>query len=274
MPDHRPEYHSLNLAREAFLHPLNLGYLLLVSLGALMVSGTPWMPTLVLTIGIGVELLYLGTVPHQPWFRRYIIERLDARDQDGAGTEKRMFDELQVHSQKKFLILKRLCDKIDANFRSMPGSARLLAEPLVSRIESLMSEYLRQLVFHERFSELLRQSSTGALILEIRSLELELKAEYSGQLREVRTRRLEILKKRLEKLKSAEERVDICTTRQETIEDAVRYVYEKTMTIYHPDDFGSQLDEMMAELEDTSAYIRQLEEDAAMLSRYDRYMNS
>lgn len=273
MHDNRIEYQAENPVREAFLHPVNIGYLLTVSVLALMFSGTPWMPSLIITIGIGAELLYLGTVPHQPWFHKHVTLRREARQRAMVDDEKQQFEGMEVRHQKKFLALKRTCDRIEDNFKALPPSFRILTQQLVARIASLKSEYLRQLVFQERYRQLLQDTSTGALTLEIRSLEVLLAANHTEQLRAVRNRRLEILKKRLEKIKSAEEKADICASRCDTIEDAVRYVYEKTLTMYHPDDFGDQMDEMMSELEDTSAHIRQMEDDAALQARYDRYMH-
>ena len=265
--------HSTNYPREAFLHPVNIGFMMTVSLLAVFFSQTPWMPTLILTIGLGLELLYLGTVPWKPWFRHHIASRREA-DEDAAGQEKARFDRLDAAHQKRFLALKRIYDKVGDSFEGMPGSSRVLTQPLLNRMEALVAEYLHLLILRERFSEYLRNASTGALIIEIRSLEKEMTSVRSEQLYDVKKRRLNILNKRLEKLKVTEEKADLCHTRLQTIEDAIQYVYEKSLTMYHPEDFDHQLDEMMSELEETSGYIQQMEEDAVLLSRYDRYMNA
>lgn len=263
---------SINFSREAFLHPVNIGFLLSLSLAAFMLSQTPWMPTLIMTVGLGLELLYLGTVPWQSWFRHH-IERRQQSEEVREDREKAQFDRLDVAHQKRFLALKRIYDKVGANFRELPGSSRVLTHQLVARMDELLSEYLQLLILRERFNEYLRNASTGALIIEIRSLEKKMSTVHSQQLYEVKKRRLEILKKRLEKLNVAEEKADLCHSRLQTIEDAIQYIYEKSLTMYHPDDFDYQLDEMMSELEETSDYIRQMEEDAVLLSRYDRYTN-
>lgn len=270
------ESRSINYPREAFLHPLNIGFLMAVSLLALLFSGTSWMPTLIITIGLGLELLYLGTVPWKPWFRHHIATRSDtvAKQPGRSDRDKELFDRLDVAGQKRFLALRRLHDKIEANFNRMPGSSRVMTHSLISRLDALISEYLQHLVLQERLSEYLRNASTGALIIEIRSLEKEMATVQNKRLYEVRNRRLDILKKRLEKLKAAGEKADLYYSQQQTIEDAIQYVYEKSLTMYDPEDIDLQLDEMMGELEETSAYIMQLEDDAVLLSRFDRYVNT
>ncbi len=268
-----PDTRSINYTREAFLHPLNIGFLMAISILAMFFSATPWMPTLLITIGLGLELVYLGTVPWKPWFRD-LMEMRYREEENREDLEKVQFGQLDVKHQKQFLALKRIYGGVEANFERLPRSTNMLTQPLISRLNALISEYLQLLVLQEQFYAYLSNASTDSLIIEIRNLENEMASVQVEKLYEVKKRRLDILNKRLEKLKATEEKAELCHSRQQTIEDAIRYIYEKTLTMYYPDDFDNQMDEMMSELEDTSDYIRQMEDDAALLSRYDRYMNA
>ena len=266
------DYRSINLTREAFLHPVNLGYLLTVCFAALASSGTPWMPTLILTIGLGVELIYLGSVPAQPWFRRHLMVRFEARNQE-MDDEKSQFDRLGRGYQKRFLAIKRIHDKIEENYRRMPGSVRLLTQPLTSRMETLMKEYLNLLLLQERLQEYLEYASMETIIIEIRTLQKEMSAVSSERLMEVKKQRLQILEKRLDRHRVVKEKAEVCRSQQETIEDAVRYVYEKSITLSHPEELGGHLDRLISELEETSAIIREMEDYTAGISEYDQIPN-
>ncbi len=255
------DHHSINFSREAFLHPVNLGFLLTVSFLAFLYSGIPWMPTILFSIGLGLELLYLGTVPHKPWFRRHIVSRRNEELRRSGRTEKDQFDQLEMVSQKRFLAFRSIYDKILANFDRLPDSSRPLTGQLTKRLDQMKSEYLAHLMLQERYREYLDHASSESLTIEIRTLKNEMASVASERLLEVKRRRLQILEKRLNRHHVAAEKAEICRSQQETMEDAIRYVYEKTITMSHPGELDGHLDRLISELEETSAIIQDIDDD-------------
>lgn len=83
----------------------------------------------------------------------------------------------------------------------------------------------------------------------------------SDRLKRTKARRLGILKKRLKKFEIAKEKYLICETHLETIEDAIRYIYEQSMTMSNPEEIGFQLDNLLEEVEETSQIIDELDRD-------------
>ncbi len=254
------DHHSINFSREAFLHPVNLGFLLTISFLALLNSGTPWMPTILFSIGLGLELVYLGTVPHKPWFRRHIVSRRNEERRSGR-TEKDQFDQLERASQKRFLAFRAIYDKIRTNFERLPDSSRPLTDQLTDRLNHMKSEYLAHLMLQERYGEYLDHSSPESITIEIRTLKKEMESVASERLLEVKQRRLQILEKRLTRHHIAAEKSEICRSQQETMEDAIRYVHEKSITMSHPGELGGHLDRLISELEETSAIIQDIDDD-------------
>ena len=53
----------------------------------------------------------------------------------------------------------------------------------------------------------------------------------------------------------------MCETHLETIEDAVRYIYEQSMTMSNPEEIGFQLDNLLTEVDETSQLIDDLDQD-------------
>ncbi len=72
---------------------------------------------------------------------------------------------------------------------------------------------------------------------------------------------MRILKKRLKKFEIAKEKYLICETHLETIEDAIRYIYEQSMTMSNPEEIGFQLDNLLEEMEETSSLIDDLDQE-------------
>ncbi|MFO8030106.1 MAG: hypothetical protein R6U28_09605 [Cyclonatronaceae bacterium] len=255
------DHHSIHFSREAFLHPVNLGFLLTVSFLAYLFSGTSWMPTILFSIGLGLELIYLGTVPQQPWFRRHIVSRRDEEYRRSGRTEKAQFDQLGTKNQKRFLAFRSVYDKILVNFDRLPDSSRPLTGQLTERLDQMKSEYLAHLLLQERYREYLEHASPESITIEIRNLKKEMAAVTSDRLREVKQRRLQILEKRLTRHHVAAEKAEICRSQQETMEDAIRYVLEKSITMTHPGELDGHLDRLVSELEETAAIIQDIDDD-------------
>lgn len=258
MPDHRP----IHFTREAFLHPLNLGFLLMASFMALVFSGVPWLPTVIFATSVGLELIYLGTVPHKAWFQRYMINKR-ALAPESSGSENDQFEELDKEHQKQFLAFRSVYEKICTNFHRLPVSSRPLTNQLVSRLDQMRNEYLAHLLLLERYREFLDHSTPHSITIEIRALKKEMASIASEKLLEVKKRRLQILEKRLTRYHAASEKFEICRSQKETMEDAIQYVYEKSITMSHPGELDGHLDRLISELEETSVIVQDMEDDVS-----------
>ena len=110
---------SVNYTREAFVHPINLGFLFLSALTAFFVNDIGNFANIIFTMAIGAELVYLGVVPRTEGFKRLTLARI-LRGRPRDTQEKEVFYNLSPAAQKKFLVLKSVADKlsrISANFR-------------------------------------------------------------------------------------------------------------------------------------------------------------
>lgn len=254
------EEESINFTKEAFLHPLNLGVLLVAAISAFAMSGMGLVSNVILTITFGIELMYLGIVPRLPRFRKNIKLR-KLRERNPAAEEKSTFQELDQKSQKRFLVLKHLAKLIKENFDKLPYSSQGLLENIRNKIEELISNYLTLLDLHKRYQLYMNTSVEERLKEEVREEEHKIKNMESDRLKRTKARRLGILKKRLKKFEIAKEKYLICETHLETIEDAIRYIYEQSMTMSNPEEIGFQLDNLLEEVEETSQIIDELDSD-------------
>ena len=251
---------SINFTREAFLHPINLGVLLVATITAFGLSGMGLVSNLVLTMTFGVELMYLGIVPRLPRFRKNIKLR-KLRERNPAAEEKSTFQELDQKSQKRFLVLKHLAKLIKENFDKLPYSSQGLLENIRDKIEELISNYLTLLDLHKRYQLYMNTSLEDTLKREVQEEEQKIEDMESDRLKRTKKRRIGILKKRLKKFNIAKEKYLICETHLETIEDAIRYIYEQSMTMSNPEEIGFQLDNLLEEVEETSQIIDDLDSE-------------
>ena len=251
---------NINYTREAFMNPINLGVLLVSTLTAFFMSGFGDVSSILLTTVFGVELMYLGTVPKLPRFRKK-LELKKIKERHAANNEKELFQSLDNKSQKRFLVLKHLAKLVQENFEKLPYSSQGLLDNIGKKIDELLGNYLTLLDLIKRYEVYLNTSLESNLKEEVvRQIE-EIKTLESEKLKRTKARRVAIMQKRLKKFSVAKEKYLVCETHLETIEDAVRYIYEQSMTMSNPEEIGFQLDNLLNEVEETSQLIDDLDQD-------------
>lgn len=251
---------NINYTREAFMNPINLGMLLVSTLTAFFMTGLGDVSSLLLTAVFGVELMYLGIVPKLPRFRKR-LELKKIKERHAANNEKELFQSLDNKSQKRFLVLKHLAKLVQENFEKLPYSSQGLLDNIGKKIDELLGNYLTLLDLIKRYEVYLNTSLESNLKEEVvRQIE-EIKTLESEKLKRTKARRVAIMQKRLKKFSVAKEKYLVCETHLETIEDAVRYIYEQSMTMSNPEEIGFQLDNLLTEVEETSQLIDDLDQD-------------
>lgn len=260
----------INYTREAFLHPLNLGLLFISTLAAFFLNDVGLVSNLILSMAFGSELVYLGVVPRLPRFRKNIRMR-KIRERNRALEDKAVFHELDQKRQKRFLVLKHLAKLIKENFDKLPYSSQGLLDNIRKKIEELLSNYLTLLDLNRRYKLYMNSTLEKNLKDEISSEEQKINEITSKRLKQTKNRRLAILKKRLKKFEVATEKNMICETHLETIEDAIRYIYEQSMTMSDPEEIGFQLDNLLMEVEETSDLIDDLDREIFPAYAEDEY---
>lgn len=257
---------TINFTREAFLHPINLGFLFVSALSAFFLNDVGMMANFIFTMAIGSELVYLGTVPKTEAFRRHIMRRT-VKEKPRKLKEKEMFYNLDTRSQKRFLVLKNVSEKIQENFKKFPYTSKGLTTSIENKIDGLLTNYISMLDSFERYDMYIKATRELDLLREIEELNAELESIESEKLRQIKRRRLAIIRKRHEKLAVAKERLQICESQLETIEDAMRYIYEQSITMANPEQIGFQLDNLLNDVEETVNIVEDLEDD--MLPGYN-----
>lgn len=251
---------AINYTREAFLHPMNLGFLFISALTAFFVNDYGNMANIVFTMAIGAELVYLGVVPKTASFQQKIKSRV-LKERSREVEEKLLFGNLNPSAQKRFLVIKHVADKIEGNFRKFPNTSQGLTVQIKAKIDGLLTNYIYMLDSRDRYEVYIQSTREEELKKEIDLVSAELDTLESEKIRDIKKRRLLILKKRIHKLVTARERLEICISQLETIEDAMRYIYEQSITMTNPEQIGFQLDNLLTDVEETVSIVEDLDDN-------------
>lgn len=250
---------SYNFTKEAFLHPANLVFLLVGTISALLFNDVGLTMNTILSLTFGMELMYLGIVPKLPAYQQSV--RLKKRkEKDEESGEKLLFHNLDVRSQKRFLVLKHITKEVGQNFSQLSYGSQPMLEHIQKKMDDLLSTYLTLLDMNRRYKVYMNSEVEEEIRREVEDEKNELNGIDSEKLKKTKERRLNILKKRLSKFDVAREKFLICETHLETIEDAIRFIYEQSMTMPNAEDVGAQLDHLLEEMEETTQIIEELDQ--------------
>lgn len=261
------ETEQINFTKEAFLHPANLVLLLVGTISAFVANGfESGFSSAILSFTLGMELIYLGVLPKLPSYQKSVKLKKEKEPPDESG-DKRIFHGLDGRSQKRFLVLKHITKEVEKNFETLPYTSKGMLEHVVAKMEGLLSTYLSLLDMNRRFQIYMNSEVETEIENEVKKQEKKLEDAESDQLKATGKRRLNILNKRLSKFHIAKEKFLICETHLETIEDAIRFIYEQSMTMPSEEDVGLQLDHLLAEMDETTSIIQDL--DDSLLPGFD-----
>ena len=255
---------SINFAREVFKHPYNL--IALVVGGASSVALSTSFPDLgiaLLSGLMGAELMYLGIATKLPEVRRK-IELKKIQERYHTNNNKAIFQSLDQASQKRFLVSKHLTKLIAENFDKLPYTSQGLLNTISKKLDTLLTNHLNLLDLIRRYTVFLNVQVEKQIESELVQLINHIKTLDPGKLKDSKTRRITILQKRLKKFSAVEEKFAMCETHLETIEDAIRYIYEQSMTMNKPEEIGFQLDNLLTNVDETAELL-----DAMDLETYD-----
>jgi hypothetical protein len=262
MVTHRMNNDDINYTKEAFLNTWNLAFLAIaagMALGTAMVPGTPeWLFELVLVLAGGLELVYLGIMPRTARFQRHVRSQKIA-EKHKPPSQRELFSQLRNQSQRRYAKLRKLREEIQANYRKLSYASQGLLDSHLDKIDGLMESYLDLLHQRERHREFMDRSTEAQIRQSIQELKADM-ADDTERIREVKKRRLRVLKQRLARLHKANENLEIIGAQLGTIEDVVKYIHEQSWTMQSPEEISFQLDALLEEVEETQASIRQIED--------------
>ncbi len=242
-----------NYLKAAFLVPANL-----FALGTAAVASAVTADPLALLVAAGAESVYLGVLSAAPRFRR-AVRATSLAAPDRTEEFDQLLAELAPSQREHYGQLRELRNKILANYRKLPGG-RVLEASSEARVDALLTSFLRLLSTLNSYRKYLNTADRRTVERELASLQEDLAQEDNPRLREVKSRRIEIMGKRLARFEQAEESREVVSHQLAGIEDLLRLTHEQSIAIRDPESVSRQLEALSAEVQSTDETVRELEQ--------------
>lgn len=212
-------------------------------------------------LAAGAELTFLGLVSGDTRFQQAVDARDTRRNaRRRARRTEAMLAELAPNQREHFLGLQALAARIHENFARLESSGGAVALQSASRIDSLLQAFLRLLITLNDHRRYLGSTDRAHIESELRALEVDVKAGAAADaVREIKQRRIAILRKRLERFAKAQESREVISHQLASIEDLLRLLHEQSITLRDPSGLTQQLDVLAIEVEEAEATVRELD---------------
>lgn len=261
---------EINYTKEALFNTWNLVFLIsvvAVATGIGLLGAVPaWLPELILVLGAGLELLYLGVMPRHDRFQRHVRSQRIA-ERRKKPSQRELFSQLRNRSQRRYAKLRKLKGEIRTNYQRLSYASQGILDNHIKKIDGLLESYLELLHQRERYQDF-RDSATEAQIRSSIEALKEDMADDAERVRAVKERRLKVLEQRLARYHKARENLEIIGAQLGTIEDVVKYIHEQSWTLQNPEEVTMQLDALLDEVEATRSSIREIEDVFSAPSDY------
>lgn len=252
--------------RAALLHPWNL-----IMLGAGAAASVGLGSEVPAMLAAGLELAYLGVIPANARFRKAVDARLARRDRrlESSRLDAEL-SSLAPNQREHFQALRQVADRIEQNYARLEGThGSLLMEQTRVKIQALLRSFLKLLTSLNDYRRYLSATDRKVIEQDLKDLEVDLAATESEAVREVKKRRVDILRMRLSRFEKAEESRELISHQLASIEDMLRLVLEQSITIRDPDAIGRQIDALSIQVEETESTVREMEQFLELASGAD-----
>lgn len=218
-----------------------------------------WVP---LAAAGGASLMYSVMLSMLPSFKRAVRANLEAQvGADVASPEEReaLLAELAPSQKEHYDVLHELKDRILESYGKMPGG-RVLVASSERRLEALLTSFLRLVATLNSYRKYLNATDRKAIEEELAALEADAASEKNERLKEVKSRRVEILKKRVARFVQADESRELVSHQLASIEDVLRLTHEQSIAIRDPEVVSRQLEALTAEVNATEETVKEMEQ--------------
>lgn len=213
--------------RAAFRNGYNLVFL--GGMGLLGLMNWSLLPVVV-PVAAALEGIYLLTVPGARWFqRRVLLEEAIRRKSAQEASKARVVEDLGKGDQAVYNTLKALKQEIVDHCRQQGDVADLVLQEL-GRLDQLIDAYLKLGLIRIECERHLEGTNTKAIEDDLRKLNREL-PDAPPKARASKQQNVEILERRIERLRLIHEYVEVVASQQKAIADAFRLLNDQILTL-------------------------------------------
>jgi len=240
---------------------LPLNYIFLVGLGILGGAGMlAAVPVGVATwlLGAAGELLYLYLLSSNPRFQRYVRAQWQHRQQQAAEQQRAAaLAQLSQRSRERFRALEQRCSSLQSLSQAGAGGTGGIDSWHLAGLHQLLWIFIRLLASQETLQRYLSTGASQEIERQIQALERDLaQADWTPAVRKSKQSTLDILKRRFERIQSAQEQVQFIESELQRIEQQVSLLQEEALLHRDPAFLSGRIDAVTETLGETSEWIR------------------
>ena len=268
--------------RAEFLKSPHHAGLALLTLGLGFVSGN------LLGLIVGATLYAVGWlhVPDVPFFRRWVDRRREAAQraeemqkvQDFIRRREALLDSLSSSRRERYSRLAAVCRDIETASADNPlASADPATDPRLRKLDELMWTYLRLLGIEESLEKFLETERRDDLPGMLKEAEAEatrltgeldaLKAKGGGTAVETKQRyvssrleRLEVLRKRQQRVTQAQENLALVVSEQDRLDQQIKLIRADAVATKNAEALTARIDATVEHLDQTNKWLSEMDE--------------
>ena len=224
------------------------------ALGFAVLSGS----LLPLILAAGVELTLLPFMERYQRYRRAKQREEDKRQaKELEGAE--MLRALNPSERQRYHALEVLAGEIRQNYRSLDASSRMLLEELSSKLDFLLTFYLRMRYSLARYDAYFATTDPRRLEARVDALEAEA-GKGPERVQAIKARTRSVLLKRLERYKRALENRQLVDAQTETVQEVLQLLRDQSFSMRDPRTITEQLDGLVSAAEETERGVKDMED--------------
>ncbi|MDQ3119570.1 MAG: hypothetical protein M3Q89_08415 [Verrucomicrobiota bacterium] len=265
-------------ARRAFWKSPHHAVMAVATLGAGFATGEP----LYFLAGLTAYVLGWVYLPDMAFFQKWRERRMNAETNAATATELAQFTKrreallasLSSPLRERYALLAKVCRDIEraAAENEYTAEVSLSGDARLRKIDELMWMYLRLLSMEqslEMFLETERSEDLRGSMAEAEqetvALEAEIKAEpaLSGtkeRLLGSRRERLEVLRKRWQRVEEAESNLELVLSEQKRLAEQVKLIRADAVATRNADALSARIDASVAHLNETNRWLSEMDQ--------------
>ncbi len=258
---------KINYYWEAFKEPLNLWPLLGILVAAATYAANGWelVGGIILASGLGLEALYLSTVPSSGFYKR-VVERRRLRKltEQRRRAREELIKKFDPREREAVEYLRWLKEQIYSNYKRFTRSKEI--PPDIRTLDAMWERFVDFLDVYRRCKNHLRAFSRQAIENQIAQAERNLQTA-DEKTRRVIENNLQILRGRLAEYEGIQRAVKMLEAQLQSIENFFGLVNDKVVTMSSIDSISSiDFNSILSSIEMTRSL---LEETAPMMAALD-----
>jgi hypothetical protein len=212
-------------------------------------------------IGLGLELGYLGILCTHNRFQRFVAATVQLKTQQQWQTKMdALVRQLNKEDQQRYQNLQTRCRTLlEQQLHLQTPSTAVQAQGEI--LGKLLWVYLRLLMTRQAITRVIRgpegtQDETGGLEERIQSLQAQINAPLTDDLKKSLSGQVEILQQRLEKRREGKQKLEFLDAELMRIQEQVELVREQTVLSEDPEALSQRIDQVTNTLGGTNQWIR------------------